>query len=71
METKTDTDWSRTFADPIPLPDGGELRTLRDAADFRRAWWRSDAAKDRYDKSAASAPEIGTGSATEEARDVL
>jgi hypothetical protein len=26
--------WSRAFDDPIPLPDGGELRTLRDATDF-------------------------------------
>ncbi len=26
--------WSRTFDDPIPLPDGGELRTLRDAGQF-------------------------------------
>ena len=24
----------RTFDDPIPLPDGGELRTLRDAGNF-------------------------------------
>jgi hypothetical protein len=23
--------WSRAFDDPIPLPDGRELRTLRDA----------------------------------------
>jgi hypothetical protein len=27
-------DWSRRFADPIPLPGGGRLVTLRDAADF-------------------------------------
>ncbi len=26
--------WSRTFDDPIRLPDGGELRTLRDAGNF-------------------------------------
>lgn len=26
--------WSRTFDDPIPLPDGRELRSLRDAADY-------------------------------------
>jgi hypothetical protein len=30
----TDADWHRTFFDPIPLPDGGELRTLRDAGNF-------------------------------------
>ena len=26
--------WHLTFDDPIPLPDGGELRTLRDAATY-------------------------------------
>ena len=26
--------WSRKFADPIPLADGRELITLRDAADY-------------------------------------
>ena len=26
--------WSRDFDDPIPLPEGGELRTLRDAGNF-------------------------------------
>jgi hypothetical protein len=26
--------WSREFDDPIPLPNGRELRTLRDAADY-------------------------------------
>ena len=26
--------WSRTFDDPIDLPGGGELRTLRDAGNF-------------------------------------
>jgi hypothetical protein len=25
--------WSRAFDDPIPLPDGGELQSLRQAAD--------------------------------------
>jgi hypothetical protein len=27
-------DWSREFDDPIPLPDGRQLVTLRDAADY-------------------------------------
>jgi hypothetical protein len=27
-------DWQRTFDDPIPLPDGRKLITLRDAATF-------------------------------------
>jgi hypothetical protein len=26
--------WHRTVADPIPLPDGGQLITLHDAATF-------------------------------------
>jgi hypothetical protein len=26
--------WDRAFDDPIPLPSGGELRTLRDAGNF-------------------------------------
>lgn len=26
--------WHRTFDDPIPLPNGGELHTLRDAANY-------------------------------------
>ena len=29
-----DKDWHRTFDEPIPLPGGGELRTLRDAATY-------------------------------------
>jgi hypothetical protein len=27
-------DWSRPFEDPITLPDGGQLVTLKDAADY-------------------------------------
>jgi hypothetical protein len=29
-----DTGWQRKFEDPIPLPDGRKLVTLRDAADY-------------------------------------
>jgi hypothetical protein len=29
--------WSRRFEDPIPLPDGRTLRTLRDAASYLMA----------------------------------
>ena len=29
-----DKGWHRTFDDPIPLPDAGELRTLREAGNF-------------------------------------
>jgi hypothetical protein len=28
------SDWSRRFDDPIPLPNGRELVTLKDAGDF-------------------------------------
>ena len=31
---KAPTGWKRPFDDPITLPDGRELRTLRDAADY-------------------------------------
>jgi hypothetical protein len=34
MGTRADKGWHRTFADLIPLPDGGELRTLRDAGNL-------------------------------------
>jgi hypothetical protein len=30
----SDKGWSRTFDDPIPVPDGSELRTLRDAGHY-------------------------------------
>ena len=29
-----DPGWTREFDDPIPLPDGGQLVTLRDAAGY-------------------------------------
>jgi hypothetical protein len=29
-----DKGWHRSFDDPIPLPGGGKLRTLRDAGNF-------------------------------------
>jgi hypothetical protein len=31
---KTQKGWSLHFDDPIPLPNGGQLRTLKDAADY-------------------------------------
>ena len=34
MAALSATGWDRTFADPIPLPDGGELCTLRDAGTY-------------------------------------
>jgi hypothetical protein len=30
----SDKGWSRSFDDPIPLPAGSELRTLRDAGNY-------------------------------------
>ncbi len=30
----SELDWRRSFEDPIPLPDGGELRTLLDAGNY-------------------------------------
>ena len=30
----TEKGWHRAFNDPIPLPDGDELHTLRDAGNF-------------------------------------
>jgi hypothetical protein len=32
-------DWDRAFDDPIPPPDGGELRTLRDVATYITKLW--------------------------------
>ena len=37
----TDRGWKRAFEDPIPLPDGGELRTLLDAGRYVDALPRS------------------------------
>jgi hypothetical protein len=37
----TDRDWSRKFHEPMPLPDGGELRTLIDAGRYVDALPRS------------------------------
>ena len=31
---KAPNGWKRSFDDPVTLPDGRELRTLRDAADY-------------------------------------
>jgi nitroreductase len=37
----TDRRWKRAFDEPIPLPDGGELRTLLDAGRYVDALPRS------------------------------
>lgn len=40
--------WKTEFDDPIPLPDGRELRTLRDAADYIAALPAVEAETDRW-----------------------
>ena len=41
VEAMPDHGWSRAFDEPIPLPDGGELRTLLDAGRYVDALPRS------------------------------
>jgi hypothetical protein len=41
VEAMPDRDWKRAFDEPIPLPDGGELRTLLDAGRYVDALPRS------------------------------
>ena len=43
-----DKGWSRTFDDPIPLPDGGELCTLRDAGNYVTKLPNSEASTPRW-----------------------
>jgi hypothetical protein len=40
--------WDRPFNDPIPLPDGGELRTLRDAGNYVTKLPNSEASTPRW-----------------------
>jgi hypothetical protein len=40
--------WSTPFDDPIPLPGGGELRTLRQAADYIAALPEREAEADHW-----------------------
>jgi hypothetical protein len=39
-----DSGWQRKFEEPIPLPDGRELVTLRDAATYITALSKKEAA---------------------------
>jgi hypothetical protein len=39
-----DKGWQRKFEDPIPLPDGRSLVTLRDAADYITALPKKESA---------------------------
>jgi|SRR5580704_4727159 hypothetical protein len=58
--------WSRPFDDPIPLPDGGELRTLLDAGRYVDALPRSMHKREEWQMvmevllSAVEGREIGT-----------
>jgi hypothetical protein len=38
VEAMPDRDWKRAFDEPIPLPAGGELRTLLDAGRYVAAF---------------------------------
>jgi hypothetical protein len=42
-----DKGWSREFEDPIPLPGGRKLITLRDAADYMTALPKKEAATNK------------------------
>jgi hypothetical protein len=44
--------WSRAFDDPIPFPDGGELRTLRDAGHYVTALSKADQGKPHWQTAA-------------------
>ena len=40
--------WSRAFDDPITLPDGGEIVTLKDAADYVMTLPKADQKLDEW-----------------------
>ena len=44
--------WHRTFDDPVPLPGGGELRTLRDAGHYVSARPKAEQAKQHWQTAA-------------------
>jgi hypothetical protein len=48
--------WSRAFDEPIPLPDGGELRTLLDAGRYVDALPRSMHEREEWQAVMASDP---------------
>ena len=51
VEAMPDRGWSRAFDEPIPLPDGGELRTLNDAGRHVDALPRSMHQREEWHKS--------------------
>jgi len=44
--------WSKSFADPIELPNGRVLRTLRDAGHYVTSLWKADQAKPHWQTAA-------------------
>jgi hypothetical protein len=48
VEAMPDRDWKRRFDDPIPQPDGGELRTLLDAGRYVDALPRSTLEREEW-----------------------
>jgi hypothetical protein len=44
--------WSRAFDDPIELPDGHVLRTLRDAGEYVAALSKADQSKQHWQTAA-------------------
>jgi hypothetical protein len=46
------TGWGRVFDDPIPLPDGRALRTLRDAGHYVTALSKADQGKPHWQTAA-------------------
>jgi hypothetical protein len=48
----TENGWSRSFADPIELPDGRVLRSLRDAGHYVTALSKADQAKPHWQTAA-------------------
>lgn len=44
-------DWKRRFDEPIPLPDGGKLVTLRDAADYITGLPKKVSARDEWQRA--------------------
>jgi hypothetical protein len=63
--------WSRPFDEPIPLPDGGELRTLIDAGRYvaalplgmhQREEWQAVGMHSDLDENQKPAPSSGAAS---------
>jgi hypothetical protein len=49
-------DWSLRFDDPIPLPNGGQLLTLKDAADYIMKLPKGDQHLEQWQTAIGSVP---------------